>query len=205
MAITSYSELKTAVYGWLNVASTDFSGTLIDDLIMAGEKKIFRQLRVRSMETALSATISSGVIAVPADLVELKFAYISHSGESTFLKRKTAEWIYSAYPQRGAEGLPICIARDAGNFIFGPYPDSTYSVAGVYYKRLTAVASSANALFTANPDLYLWAALSEADVMLGRDPRIQIWESKYQRAAADLNAEERGEEYSGGGLQVSLG
>jgi uncharacterized protein YhfF len=45
MAITSYATLKTAIAGWLDVDATALSNQ-IDDLIMAGEKRIFREVRI---------------------------------------------------------------------------------------------------------------------------------------------------------------
>src|SRR3990172_339251 len=76
MSIASYSELKTAVGNWLN---RDDLTTYLADLVMLGEKKVYRDLRIRAMETALSSTIASGVIALPSDYVELKSAYVDGS------------------------------------------------------------------------------------------------------------------------------
>ena len=74
MAISSYAELQTAVINWLH--RSDIS-TIVPDFIMLGEKRIFREVRSIEMETALSSTIASGVIAVPSDYIELKSAYIN--------------------------------------------------------------------------------------------------------------------------------
>lgn len=200
MAITTYAELKTAVYGWLDTVSGDFSGTLIDDLIMAGEKKIFRTMRTREMEASLSATISSGVVPTPADFVDVKYAYLSNQQPYQWLEKRLAAYVYQNFPYRGASGEPRVVAREFTNLIFGPYPSTstTYIVQGVYWKRLGALASGVNALFTNNPDLYLWASLSEADAILGRDSRaVQMWEAKFQQARRDIMMEVQDEGYEG--------
>jgi len=203
MAITTFAELKTAIAGWLDVSATDLSSQ-IDDLITVGEKRIFREARTRDMETALSSAISSGVLAVPAAYVAMKFAYINTSPIQV-LERRPTEWLYANYGYQSASGVPTYFARDGSNFIFGPYPDSTYTVKGSYYARLTAISGSGvNALFTANPDLYLMACLAEAEMILGRDPRIAIWDAKYQRILADVNGEARTEEQSGSHLQMRV-
>lgn len=202
MALSTYADLKTAITGWLDVTTATLTSQ-IDDLITVGEKRIFREARTRDMETALSSAISSGVVALPASYVAMKFAYLNTSPIQV-LERRPAEWIYANYPQTTTSGIPQFFARDGSNFIFGPYPDSAYTMNGIYYARLTAISSSVNALFTANPDLYLMAALAEAEMLIGRDPRIAIWESKYQRILADVNGEDKTEDQSGSHLQMRV-
>jgi hypothetical protein len=192
MAITTYAQLKTAVTSWMDITSTDLTNQ-IDDLIMVGEKRLFREVRTRDMETALSSAIASGVVALPASYVGLKFAYIDGTPVQR-LERRPAEWIYEAYPTRSSTGKPKFIGRDGTNFIFGPYADSAYTVKGIYYARLAAVATSANSLFVANPDLYLF----------GRDNRIPIWEAKYAKIRDAVNGEDKQEDASGGALQMRV-
>ena len=74
MAITSFTTLKAAVEDYLD--RTDIPGP-ITDAIKFGENRIYRDVRVADMEKALSATTSSGVISVPSDYLEMKFAYIN--------------------------------------------------------------------------------------------------------------------------------
>lgn len=200
MAITTYNELKTSITAFLDVTAADLT-SVIDDLVTVGEKRIFRECRTRDMEEALSATISSGTIALPSGYVELKYARIDGT-PSQPLERRSAESLYEMYPMRSSEGKPKFIAREASTFIFGPYADSDYTVKGVYYKRLTAVSSSVNALFTANPDLYLFACLAESEIVIGRDSRIAIWEAKYNKILADVNGEDRREQASGSTLRM---
>ena len=187
MAITNYTALTSAVVAWLDVATADVS-SVISDLVMAGENRIMRELRTPDMEIALSSAITAGGIAVPSDYVEMKFAYVDGS-PTQYLQMVPASYIYDRYPDRSAQGKPIVIARDGANFIFGPYPDSTYTIKGTYFKHLTAVQTTINALFTANPDLYLFACLAESEPIIGRDNRIQIWEGKYKFIASLVNSE----------------
>ena len=200
MAITTYNELKTAITSWLDVATADLS-SIIDDLVTVGEKRIFRECRTRDMEDSFSTAISSGTIALPSGYVELKYARVDGT-PSQPLERRSAEALYEMYPNRSAEGKPKFIAREGSTFIFGPYADSDYTIKGIYYKRLTAVSSSANALFTANPDLYLFACLAESEIVIGRDNRIAIWEAKYKKILDDVNGEDRREQASGSTLRM---
>lgn len=205
MAITTYAQLQTAVINWLKVSSSDFDTDQLGDLITLAEKRIFRNVRVRAMETTISSAISAGVVAVPSDYVEAKHIFVQTSGEYRPLGRRPVEWIYQNYPVRSSDGTPKYFARESGNLIFGPYPDSGYTISGVYYKRLTAIATTANDLFTNNPDLYLMACLVESEPLFGRDARLPVWEAKYRQIVEDLNNEDRREQSSGSVLSIGLG
>jgi hypothetical protein len=198
MAITTYAELQTAVSNWLHRADL---ASIVPDLITLGETRIFREVRVRVMESALNGTISSGVMAVPADYLELKSAYIDGTPVSQ-LQRSTLPQIYAEYPLRSSTCKPSKIAREGSNFIFGPYPDGNYTVKGIYYAKPTSISSTANALFLANPDLYLFAALSEASAFIKNDARIALWESKYTSVKSDIELADAREGGSGGGMRV---
>lgn len=201
MSITNYSELQTAVANWLHRADLT---SYIPDLITLGEWKINRDLRLRNMETSLNSTIASGVIAIPSDYVDMKYCYVDGTPTQP-LQRKSAEWILSKYPLRGADGKPAFFATDASNFIFGPYPDSNYTIKGTYYKRLTALSgSNTTNWFTTNaPDLLLYAALCEAEPFLKNDERILTWAALYEKARKQIQDEDDREQHSGSPLRVS--
>jgi hypothetical protein len=197
--VTSYNELKSEV---ANIARRGDLATDVNTLIMLGEKRIQREVRTPDMETAYTGTIASGVIAVPTDFLEWKAVYIDSNG-SNVLEPKEWEWVLKHYPTRSADGMPKFIARNASNFEFGPYPVSNYAVKGTYYKRLTTVSSSWNALATANPDLYVYAALSAVSAFVKDEARIPVWESAYQMTRDALNGEGIKQTTSGGPLRVT--
>lgn len=206
MSFASYTDFGTSVARWLldnNAASiTDVGVTQMADLITVGETRIFRETRSRDMETAFSDSITAGFMTLPASYLALKTAYVDTSPSVT-LERRSAEWIRANYPQSTTSGIPQFIARYGQNFIFGPYPDSAYTVKGIYYKQLTAISGAAlNALFVTNPDLYLFATLAESAIIIRDDPRIAIWEQKYQRILADVNGADKAEDSSGSTLQM---
>lgn len=201
-AITDYTTLKTEVAAWLN--RSDLTNE-VPGFIQFGEFRVYRDLRVRQMETALSSAIASGVLAVPTGYLEMKFAYINGSPMQK-LQRKDAEWIYQNYPTRSSDATPKFFAREATNFIFGPYPDSNYTVKGVYYKKLDALSGSntTNWLVTDVPDLILFAALCEAAPFLEDDQRVGLWEKKYEQIKRRVQVNDEQEEFSGSPLQVTV-
>ena len=201
MAIDTYATLQTSVIDWLKRADLT---TIVPDLIMIGEKWIFRHARTRDMETALSVTIASGVATVPTNFVAIKHARIDGSPTRS-LKVRPSRWILENYPLRSSSGKPSFIGVDGANFIFGPFADSGYSVLGIYYAKLTTIATSANALFAANPDLYLYAALCEAEPHIKNDKRLAMWMMKRDAILRDVNAETKEGQYDSAGMEVTLG
>lgn len=197
MAITTYAQLQTAVANWVHRADLT---SMIPDFITLGELRIFREVRCRVMEATLSGTIASGVVALPSDYLELKLAYLNGAPKHK-LTGASASQIYDKYPLRASDGIPVLIGREGSNFIFGPYPDSTYTLSGTYYAQPTSIATSANALFLANPDLYLFAALCESAPYTKSD-NAAVWEAKYASIVANLERESSTEEGSGGGMRI---
>jgi hypothetical protein len=199
MAITTYAELKTAVSTWIRRA--DLTSGQLDDVIMIAEKYIFRNTRNKDMEAALSVALSGGVAAVPTDFLELKFAYIDGS-PARILEIQSPTWIYSNYPNRSQGGPQCFVARDGANFIFGP-GGAGGDLKGTYYKTLTAVATSANALFTANPDLYLSAALAETMDFVKDQKFVDNWRMRRDQIIADINRINR-VSHGGGAMAVRV-
>ena len=201
MSISTLAELKTAVANRLRRADTS---SYVDDWILLAETEIFRRLRVRDMETAFSGTISSGVVALPTSYISLKFAYIN-SSPTLKLRRTSASVIYEKYPTRSSDSKPSFIAREGSNFIFGPYPDSNYSIGGIYYKNIGPISSSAHAVFTTNPDCYLYGALTMAVRDLKDNNGIARWTPLFEASLVSAQAASDREDFSGGGLEMVAG
>ncbi len=200
--ITNYATLQTAIANYL---ARDDLATFLPNFTQNCEAKLYKELRIRAMETALSGTISSGVLAVPNDYVELKYAYITTSPVQ-FLSRITAEKLYENYPVRSGASVPQVISREAGNFIFGPYPGA-YTIAGVYYARLASLsASNTTNWFTTNaPDVLLYGSLLEAELFIANDQRIPLWKAAYDIALKAIKDEDRREGMSGSAPRARVG
>lgn len=200
MPFSTISELQTALISWTNAGITTAEA---QDLITLAEDRIYREIRVKSMETQSSIAISSGVAAIPSNLIEVKDIHIS-SNPKYSLQRKTPDWIYSNYPNRSETGLPIFYAREGSNLIFGPNASDSYTVVVNYYARpTTAVGGTLSGILLSSPGLLLYAALAESEIFLGRDSRLQVWETKYQQLKELVLKEDRNERFSGSPLTVT--
>jgi len=191
MALTNYSTLLTSIADWLD---RDDITTVSETWVDLAEARIYRELRHSFMESALSVAISSGTAALPADFLELKVAYLTTT-PATPLQIRNADWIYARYPQRTADGVPCFIATEQDAFLFGPYPDSNYTIAGTYYAKpdpLVTTTNETNWLTTNAPDMLLYGSLVHSAPYIGHDQRAPLWEAAYQDALRRVqNADKR--------------
>ena len=201
MALTTYAQLQTAAADWSH--RSDLT-SILPDLITVAETQIFRDIRTKDMETAFTSTVSAGTIATPTSYIDLKYAYVDTSTVQ-WLERKPAKWIYENYPSRSSDGVPVFVAREGSTFIFGPYPDSSYTIKGVYYKNIGPLSTSAHAVFTENPDVYLYRTLYEIALFTKDTKMSEYWLSRYGVALKQAQDKSDREEYSGSTLRMVAG
>ena len=178
--ISSYTTLQTAVTDYL--ARSGLS-TWVPNFIQNWEEKFYRQPKNfgRWMEASLSSAIASSVIAVPSGYLAMKYAYVNGSPSSR-LDRVSLNQLLGTYPRGGDTGLPVWYARDGENFIFGPAPDSTYTIKGTYWAKPTLMRSfasdaAAHWIIVNAPDLVLYGALLEAEPFVKNDKRLPTWQA----------------------------
>lgn len=202
--VTDFATLSTAVGDFLN--RSDLT-TFVPNFIQNAESTLYKKLRIRAMENALSVTTASGVAAVPTSpaYLELKYAYVNNS-PIVPLTKLTSQQLYSMFTTRSGGNVPRYISVEATNFIFGPFPTDGLTIKGIYYGRLTALgAGNTTNWFTANaPDLLLYGALLEAEPFLVGDQRIATWNALYQRAYNAVDSEETRQQSSGGKLSARI-
>lgn len=186
--MSDYTTLITDIINWIDHDSVTTANA--QSLIRYAEKRIYREVRVRDMEATLSVSIASGVAVLPSDFVELKSVRISGSPDQP-LGTMDAEQLYRSYPTRSASSKPLFCAVEGSNLIFGPYPDSDYTVKGMYFKRLASLSASNTTNFFTDDgaDALFYSALAEAEPFLKNDQRVPLWEAKAVRAIAEINKE----------------
>lgn len=201
--ITDYTSLKASIAERLH--RSDLT-SLIPEFIADAEARIYNDLRIQAMEESYSQAIASGVAALPTGFMEWKFLYVDASPAKK-LTRKDAEWIYTNYPTRSAEGTPVFFAREGSNLIFGPYPPDGLTVKGVYYKRPAALSDSntTNWLIENAPDLLRYAALTEAAVHMRDSETHQVFDGKTVQLLRRVQKTDDQESFSGSVLSVTKG
>jgi hypothetical protein len=201
--ITDYATLQTSIAGFLH--RSDLT-TIIPEFIADAELRIYDELRLKCMEAAFTGTIAAGVVANPASFLEWIYVYIDGSN-TTKLQIKDSEWIYTNYPDRSSGGTPKFAAPEGDNLIFGPYPNSTYTVKGRYYKKLAAlsVSNTTNWFIENAPNLLRYGALCEAAPYLGNDQRIPVWEQKFNAIKSRLQKTDKRGAFGGSQLSMTGG
>jgi hypothetical protein len=202
--ITDYASLVTATTDTLN--RSDLSA-FVPNYLQAAQSKLYKNLRIRAMETALNLTTVSGVAAIPATYLELKFAYVN-AAPVNMIKRTSPQQIYTQYPDRTVSTTrPTLIATEGTNFIFGGVPSDGVNIKGIYYARLTLLSGSntTNWFITDAPDVLLYGGLLEAEPFLGADERALTWKALYDLGVQAIIDEEKRQQASGGGLQTMVG
>ncbi len=204
MAINTYALLKSSIAAWAQVNAADLT-SVIDDIVIMGEARINREVRCKDNEAPLNIAIdANGGLPLPSDYRDMKFAFCDGPTVQK-LERRSAEWIYMTYSTRSAASIPKFFAREANRMIFGPTPNTTGPVRGVYYKNMPPVASVVHDMFINNPDLYLFGCLSKTEVLIGRTDKLQMFEAEYVRIMTAVNLLAKTEDSSGGTLQVRVG
>lgn len=206
--VYDYNSLKQAVQDWF--ARSDL-GNWIDYFIQIAEADIYRDIfalnqgkGVQPIESPLNVAISNGVAAVPSGYLGIKIALVSISGSTFEVERRTPEFIYTQYPDQTASGTPQYMARVGQNFVFGPYPDSAYTITGIYWQKsaqLTTVNSTT--WMTSTIPTILLAAVNRAAARFNKDEEAYgVWDSLYTQQLQSFILADKAEELSGSSIAM---
>ena len=139
MAITTYSELKTAVADWLN--RSDLT-SVIPNFISLAEAQMNRQIRHRKMVTRADATLDTPYFAVPSDWLE-NIRFQLNTNPITPLKFITAEQLAEDSQIYIPSGQPMFYTMVGQQFQVLPNPDSSYTGELVYYAKIPSLSDAA--------------------------------------------------------------
>lgn len=202
MAITTYSELKSAVADWLN--REDLT-TVIPNFIALAEADFNRRLRLRQMLKRATATLDDEFISLPGDWLEGKNIQLNTS-PITVLKPASLAQV-DATRAAMASGIPQIYAIFGTQMDFAPPPSGSYEVEMIYYAAIPSLSDAAptNWLLTAAPDLYLYGALVQSAPYLREDERAAVWGPLREKLISDLILADEGASYGGGTPRMRIG
>lgn len=190
MALTTYSELQTAIGTFLN--RSDLSAS-IPDFIALAEADINSHFNLRAVETdqALSTVSGSRFVALPIGFREQQNLWVNHtSGRGDPLRFTLPELLITST----APGIPTVWCIDGSNIAFDCPADAVYSLTLRMISGLAlSDASPTNLVLTNYPNVYLYGALKEAGPFLRDSEATQIWEAKYADAIFKAKAKENRE------------
>ena len=201
MAISNYTELKTAVANWLD---RDDLGARIPEFIALAEARFNRILRLRSMEAKYTANTvaSQRNLALPTNYIQMRNFQVNTSPLTT-LSYVTPE-IYDRLWGGSTSGIPKFYTILANEVSFGPIPATVMEVEMLFYKKFDnlSVTTTTNTLLTDSPDIYLYGSMLEAEPFIMNDERVPLWAAALERAVSDMQEQDNKDRHSGSALRV---
>ena len=196
MAISTYSELKTAIASWLDRSDlTD----IIPDFIALAETRHKRDFKIRRMETRVTANTIADTeyYTLPDNYVAMRNIKLN-TDPKTPLDFLTPE-IMDRLNAGSSTGKPKAYSIKGNDIQLRPIPDGVYEIEIAYYKHFTALSDSntTNDMLTNHHDAYLYGALVEAEPYLMNDKRIDVWAGYYDRAKKDIIDSNERDRHSG--------
>jgi len=196
VALTTYSELKSAVGSWLNRSDLDSN---IPDFISLAEASFNRVLRTRNQIKRATSSISTQFVTQPTDLLELYNIQLNTSPVRR-LEQVSLTKIDELKEGSSQTGKPLYFSITGPDFELYPAPDTAYTLELVYYSSIPALTdtSDTNFLLTNHPDIYLYGTLVQAEPYLMNDERIGVWGALLGKAIEELRvSDERSQTESG--------
>lgn len=196
MALATYSDLKTSVADWLN---RDDLTAQVPDFIAMAEARFNREIRTHNMIGRYTNSTTSSYFTLPADWVET-ITLMSTAAQPVALDYVSIDTLNDlrAAVMTGAPRYYTIIDDDV---LVYPAQGSELSFELTYYKKITPLSDvdTTNWLLTANPDIYLYGALMQAEPYLKNDERTTTWATLLQQALEALKlADERAKRPAGG-------
>lgn len=198
MALSTYSELQTAVGSWLNRSDLD---TNIPDFIALAESSFNRVLRTRNQITRATSSVSEQFVALPSDLLELHNIQLNTSPVKR-LQQVTMTKADDLKSSISTSGTPAYFALTGSNIELIPTPDASQTLEIVYYATITALSdtNTSNWLLTSYPDIYLYGTLVQAEPYLMNDERMGTWGALLGKAIEELRVSDERSQTEGGTL-----
>lgn len=209
MAISTYSDLKTAIANWLG---RDDLTSRIPEFIALAEAKFNRRLFVPQMEDRATLTVDTGAtspefLSLPTDFQTMRSARLSGvSGKPRlefFTQTQMDDYRYSI---DNVAGQPAYFSIVGTEMELAPTPNENYAVEIVYRAKVPALTdgNTTNWLLSLAPDAYLYGALLEASMFMQYDERVPMWGAAHQAAIEGVNGLGERQSFASGPSTISL-
>src|SRR5512139_123171 len=179
MSVTTYSELKTAVAGWLSRGDLT---TVIPDFITFAEAEFNRRLRVRQMMVTQSSSPSTaGKFSLPTDYLTWRNVVWTGSPRLVleYLDPQMLEAINPSQTAATPSHFSILGTTDGVGTV-NVTPTSTTAIDFTYYQKVTSLTTSntTNWLLSAHPDVYLAGSLVEGFAYIQEFDNATVWRAR---------------------------
>ena len=204
MALSTYTELKSAIANWLN--RSDLTTEIGDDFIKLVESEYNSKLRIKAMLTSKTDySVDAETVAVPTGFLQVRDFYIvqgTNKYSLTYMPPTQMDQVKGG----STTGRPNVYTILGTNFRFAPTPDATYTATINYYKAIDALSGSTatNWILTNHPGVYLYGSLYHAANFLGgiEPNKLQNWLQLYQTGLERIERNDREDQWRGSPLQT---
>jgi hypothetical protein len=188
MAITTYTELKSAVADWLN--RSDLTA-VIPSFIALAESYFNQEERLRNQKSIVraTATFDQEYEALPGDYLEM----LNLTNQTTVPFQKVQFLSLNQWDDYKRDFTTLQVPKYytiVGNQLqLLPVPGSSITAEMVYYAKIPALSDSnaANWLLTNHPEVYLYGTLIQAAPYLKDDDRIATWNAMLERSLDNIH------------------
>lgn len=188
MAITTFTELKSAVADWLN--RTDLTA-VIPSFIALAESQFNRDERLRNQKSIVraTATFNAEYEALPGDYLEM----LNLTNQTTVPFQKIQFLSLNQWDDYKRDFVTLQVPKYytiVGNQVqLLPVPGADIVAEMIYYAKITALsdASPTNWLLTNHPEVYLYGTLIQASPYLKDDDRIATWNAMLEKSLDNIH------------------
>tara|TARA_R110000772_G_scaffold51719_1_gene118697 strand:- start:27 stop:656 length:630 start_codon:yes stop_codon:yes gene_type:complete len=201
MALTNYTELKSAIADWLN---RDDLTSVIPTFISLAEVGMERVLRTRNMLVRANAPIDTQYSAVPANFLEIRTIKLTSVSPIQPMEFQTMDAMDVLDGITPGTGRPLYYTVVGTQLRVHPRPAAVYTAELAYYARLDKLSDTltSNWILTKSPDAYLYGALLQAAPYLKDDERMNVWASLYAAAIQAMQTADDRASTAGGALKT---
>lgn len=200
MAITTYSELQTAIANWLD--RSDLTDR-IPEFISLAEARFVRKLNHWRMEGRSTANTVAGqrTLQLPTDFISMRNLKINTSTVRT-LEYMSPSVLYN---YSSSQGTPKYYTVQGNQLAFEPIPDSVYEIEMDYvsFDKLSD-SNTTNWLLTNFPDAYLYGSLVQGEAYILNDPRIPLWKAGLDEVLEEIKKEDKAARWNGTPLTIRV-
>jgi hypothetical protein len=229
MSGISYSDLRTNIRNYTEVSSTVLSDSVIENLVLNAEYRIFRDVPIDAYRTSTTGNLvtNQDYVNVPAGALVIRGVQVYTStsvttGANVWLEKKDLTFLEEYVSANTSTGSPKYYAMKGGGtgntsstsgaILLAPVPDSTYEYQ-IHYNRipdkLEATDNETSYISLNFPNGLLYACLVEAyGYLKGPTDMLQLYEQKYKQEVEKFGGEQLGrrrrDDYADGTVRIPV-
>ena len=229
MSGISFSDLRTQIRSYTEVSSTVLSDSVIENIVLNAEYRIFRDLPLDAYRSSTTGNLvaDQDFVNVPAGALVIRGVQVYDStsvttGSNVWLEKKDLTFLEEYVSANTSTGKPKYYAMKggatgngastSGSILLSPVPDTTYEYQ-IHFNRIPdklEASSNETSYISLNfPNGLLYCCLAETYAFLkGPADMLQLYEQKYKQEIERLGGEQLGsrkrDDYADGTARIQV-